>query len=75
MQQTPDPMGEHHIVWQVPLPADVLATSVSWNNPTDKFTNSDLELSENKLRHTCMSYFYDVWERTNLARIDIMSGI
>ena len=44
-KSTSDSMGAHPIVWRVLFPKDVAASMVSWENPTDKVTNSDLELA------------------------------
>ena len=60
VKATPYPTGEHPIVWRDIFPEDMSASLVSWENPTGKVTNSDIELAGRLIFHACMADCYDL---------------
>ena len=65
----------HPIVWHDLFPAGVLASLISWENPTRKVASSDFELWVSVLCHVCMADCYYVRERNTLARTENTSGL
>ena len=50
--KTLDPTEAHPIFWCAQFPKDLSVSLVSWENPTNQVTNSDLELAVTMIHHT-----------------------
>ena len=55
-----DPKGAQPIKWRALFPADIKTQLVSWGNPEDQVTNSDLELVGSVIHHACMANSFDI---------------
>ena len=70
---SPDPSAPQPIIWRTHFPPDVVANLVSWSNPADGITNSDLEMDNSVLHHNGVEHDFYVRECTVLYRTDNMA--
>ena len=70
-----DPKGAQSIKWRALFPADITTQLVSWGNPEDQVTNSDLELVGSVIHHACMANCFDISDRVTLSQTDNTAGL
>ena len=72
---SPNPNGDHPIVWRMPFPKYIVDALVSWENPQGTVNNSELELTGGIIYSDCVAQCFVVTDLTVLSRTNNTAGL